>query len=123
MKKRKRIHQSTGSSTRINPEISTQNRYTPLHNRQENEESPQTSTHRDTPNTPRPPPIFVYGVKNFKAMLDDLADVAEPDTYRTKALANDIVKLSPNTIDTYRNLVKHMKEENIVHHTYQVKAE
>ena len=56
-------------------------------------------------------------------MLDDLANVAEPATYRTTALANDTVKLSANTIDTYRNLVKHMKEENIVHHTYQVKAE
>jgi len=65
----------------------------------------------------------VYGVTNFKAMLDDLADLAEPDTYRTTALASDIVKISANTIDTYRNLVKHMKEENIVHHTYQVKAE
>jgi len=123
VKKRKKIHQSTELSTRINPDISTQNRYTPLLNRQENEESPQTSTHRVTPNTPRPPPIFVYGVKNFKAMLDDLADVAEPDTYRTTALANDTIKINANTIDTYRSLVKHMKEENIVHHTYQIKAE
>ena len=123
VKKRKRIHQNTEPCTRINPETSTQNRYTPLLNRQENEESPQISTHSDTPNTSRPPPIFVYGVKNFKAMLDDLANVAEPATYRTTALANDTVKLSANTIDTYRNLVKHMKEENIVHHTYEVKAE
>ena len=123
VKKRKRIHQSTESSTRNNSEIGTQNCYTLLLNRQENEESPQTSTHRDTPNIPRPPPTFVYGVKNFKAMLDDLADVAEPDTYRTAALANDTVKISANTIDTYRSLVKHMKEENIVHHTYQIKTE
>jgi len=56
-------------------------------------------------------------------MLDDLADVAEPDTYRTTALANDIVKIIANTLDTYRNLVKHMKKENIIHHAYQVKAE
>jgi len=56
-------------------------------------------------------------------MLDDLADVTEPDTYRTAALANDTVKISPNTTDTYRSLVKHMKEENIVHHTYQIKTE
>jgi len=110
VKKRKRIHQNTESGTQINSEISTQNRYTLLLNRQENEDSPQISTHRDTPNIPRPPPIFVYGVKNFKAMLDDLADVAEPDTYRTAALTNDTVKISANTIDTYRNLVKHMKE-------------
>jgi hypothetical protein len=72
-------------STQINSEIGTQNRYTLLLNRQD-EESPQTSTHTHTPNIPRPPPIFVYGVKNFKAMLDYLADVAEPDTYRTTAL-------------------------------------
>jgi len=123
VKKRKRIHQSTESSTRINSEISTQNRYTLLLNRQENEDSLQNSTHSDTPNIPRPPPIFVYGVKNFKAMLDDLADVAEPDTYRTAALANDTVKISANTIDTYRSLVKHMKEENIVHNNCQIKTE
>ena len=56
-------------------------------------------------------------------MLDDLADVAEPNTYRTTALANDTVKINANTIDTYRSLEKHMKEENIVHHTYQIKTE
>ena len=123
MKKRKRIHQNIESSTRTNPEISTQNRYTPLLNKQENEESPQISTHSDAPFIPRPPLIFVYGVKNFKAMLDDLADVAEPNTYRTTALANDTVKINANTIDTYRSLEKHMKEENIVHHTYQIKTE
>jgi len=123
VKKRRKIHQSAEPNTRINSEISTQNRYTLLLNRQDNEESPQTSIHSDTPNILRPPPIFVYGVKNFKAMLDDLADVAEPDTYHTAALANDTVKISANAIDTYRSLVKHMKEENIVHHTYQIKTE
>jgi hypothetical protein len=123
VKKRKRIHPHTASSTQLNSEISTQNRYTLLPNRQENGESPQTNTQRDTPNIPKPPPIFVYGVKNFKAMLDDLADVAEPTTYRTTALANDTVKISAITVDTYRSLVKHIKEENIIHHAYQIKAE
>jgi len=56
-------------------------------------------------------------------MLDDLGDVAEPDTYRTTALTNDTVKISANAIDTYRSLVNNMKEENIVHHTYQIKTE
>jgi len=123
VKKRKRIHQSTEPSTRINSEINTQNCYTLLLNSQENEENPQTSTSRDTPNMPRPPPVFVYGVKNFKGMLDDLAYVAEPDTYSTTALANDTIKIGANTIDTYRSQVTHMKEEHIVHHTYQIKVE
>jgi len=94
VKKRNRLHQGTESGTRINSEISTQNRYTLLLNRHEIEESPQTRPHNETPNIPRPPPISEYGVKNFKAMLDDLADVAESDTYRTAALANDTVKIS-----------------------------
>jgi len=123
VKKRKRIHRSTESRTQINSDDNTQNRFTPLLNRQENEGSPQNSTHRDTPNIPRPPPIFVYGVKNFKAMLDDLADVAEPETYRTSALAIETVKISANTVDTYRILVKHMQEENTVHHTHHIKIE
>ena len=56
-------------------------------------------------------------------MLDDLADVPEPNTYRTTALANGTVKINANTIDTYRSSAKHIKEENIVHHTYQIKTE
>ena len=40
---RKRIHQNTESRTQINPDINTQNRYTPLLNRQETEETPLTS--------------------------------------------------------------------------------
>jgi len=55
--------------------------------------------------------------------LVGLTDVAERDSYRTAALPNDTVKISANTIDTYRSLVKHMKEENFVHHTYQIKTE
>jgi len=55
--------------------------------------------------------------------LDDLADVAEPDTYRTAALTNDTVKISANTIDTYGSRVKHTKEENIDQHTYKIKTE
>ena len=33
-------------------------------------------------------------------MLDDLADVAEPNNYRTTALTNGTVKINVNTIDT-----------------------
>jgi hypothetical protein len=69
VKKRKRIHPHTESSTHLPSAIRTQNRYTLLLNGQENGESPQTSTHRDTPNIPKPPPIFVYGVKEMDTTL------------------------------------------------------
>lgn len=120
-KKRKRKPNET--RTQNNSETSTHNRFSPLYNAADNEENSRTSTHRDKPNTPRPPPIFVYGVKNFMAMLDNLAKAAEPETYRTLAMANETVKITAHSIETYRKLVRHMKEENIVHHTYQLKEE
>ena len=68
VKKRKRIHQSVEPRTLTTPETSTQNRYTPLLPRQENEESPQTSTHRDSPNIPEtaPPPYLYMESKTSK---------------------------------------------------------
>jgi hypothetical protein len=48
------------------------------------------STNLKTPNTsskePKPPPIYIYGVNNFKAMLHNLAIVTENEAYSVKAL-------------------------------------
>jgi hypothetical protein len=35
-----------------------------------------------TEKIPKPPPIYVYGVVDFKKMLDKLATVLEEETYR-----------------------------------------
>jgi hypothetical protein len=34
-----------------------------------------------------------------------------------------IIKINPKTPDTYRNLVHHLRNEQIIHHTYQLKEE
>jgi hypothetical protein len=38
-------------------------------------------------------------------------------------LANNVIKLTSSTPDTYRNIIKHFKENGIFFHTYQLKEE
>jgi hypothetical protein len=45
------------------------------------------------------------------------------DQYTTRSMANNTVKINCNNIDTYRKLIRFMKENNIIHHTYQPKEE
>jgi hypothetical protein len=38
-------------------------------------------------------------------------------------MANNVIKLTCTNPDTYRKLVKHLKEKGIYYHTYQLKEE
>jgi len=116
--KRKRIintHHSPQPS-----QTETSNRFDML---MEEASYPETSDHPKTPTTPKPPPIFVHGVINYKDMIKSITDVAEEEQFYTKTLANNIIKLSCSTPSTYRAIVKNFKEKNIYFHTYQLKEE
>ena len=56
-------------------------------------------------------------------MVKRIREVAEDEQYYTKSLANIIIKLNCTMPDTYRNLIKHFKENGIYYHTYQLKEE
>ena len=56
-------------------------------------------------------------------MIKRTLDVAEDEKYCTKSLANNVIKLNCTTPETYRNLIKYFKENNIFYHTYQLKEE
>jgi hypothetical protein len=43
------------------------------------------------------------------------------EQYATKTLADNTVTINSHTVDTYRKLVRYMREKNIIHHTYQPK--
>jgi len=38
-------------------------------------------------------------------------------------MANNVVKINVNTAETYRKVVRFMKDSNIIHHTYQLKED
>jgi hypothetical protein len=75
------------------------------------------------PKTPKPPPIFVHGVINYKDMIKSITEVAEEEQFYTKTLANDVIKLSSTSSTAYRTIVKRFRENNIYFHTYQLKEE
>lgn len=123
-KKRKRIVQS--KSTENMSSINTTNRFqvltetksSPLIVNNSNETNPKTQSP-----DPSPPPIYIYGVTDFKAMTVNLKQVVEDERFYSKSLSNNTVKINTKTIDGYRKLISHLRKENIVHHTYQVKQD
>jgi len=84
---------------------------------------PETPDHPKTTTIPKPPPISVHGVINYKDMIKSITDVAEEAQFYTKTLANNVIKLSCSTPSKYRAIVKNFKEKNIYFHTYQLKEE
>jgi hypothetical protein len=70
---------------------------------------------------PKPPPILVYGVTNCQEMVHNLHSIVEIKQYTAKTLADKTVRINSHTLDTYRKLVRYMREKNIIHHTYQSK--
>jgi hypothetical protein len=72
---------------------------------------------------PKPPPIFIYGVTNYQQMKNKIREIVEDEQYNTKTLAENTIKINPNTSETYRKMIKFMREQKIIHHTYQPKEE
>jgi hypothetical protein len=122
-KKRKRIPQSTPPETHISTTIN--NRYEPLTENtpeetpiDKNNINPNISS-KSQPN-PRHPPVYINRVTNYKAMLNHLQEVIGAERFHTKTLSNNTVKVNTHSIEGYRQLIRHLNDENIVHHTYQL---
>jgi hypothetical protein len=75
------------------------------------------------PKITKPPPIFLHGVINYGDMVKTINEIVEDEQYYTKSVANNAVKLTCTTPDTYRTLMKQFKEQGIYYHTYQLKEE
>lgn len=119
-KKRKRSKETTQKEY----QIQTSNKYQslPMEDSHERSEKEEQSNNIKTKH-PKPPPIYIYGVTNFQAMIDNLAKTTEEETYYTRTLSNNTVKINPKTPETYRKLVRHLRDEEIVYHTYQPKED
>jgi len=83
----------------------------------------QVSESQPLPQQHKPPPIFIHGVTNYNQMIKSISEVAEDEQYYTKSMANNVIKLNCSTSDTYRNIVKHFRDNGIFFHTYQLKEE
>jgi polyribonucleotide nucleotidyltransferase len=117
-KKRKITKTQPTKSTNFH--ISQQNRFESLANADENtKESVDVQQHVN----PKPPPIFVHGVTDYPKMIQALEAIVEAEQYKTKAMTNNVIKINVNTTETYRTVVRFMKDSNIIYHTYQLKED
>jgi hypothetical protein len=122
MKSQNRNNTTSSGPAVLTPPTKTQNRYAVL---------AQEASQADTEGKPlppplqnhKPPPIFIHGVINYDQMIKSIREVAEDEQYFTKSIANNVIKLTSYTLDTYRFLIKHFKENGIFFHTYQLKEE
>jgi len=89
------------------------------------EETPTKDQTENTqpPKMHKPPPIFLHGVINYDKMIGSINEVAETEQFYTKSMANNVIKITCLTPETYRNLIKHFKETDVYYHTYQIKEE
>lgn len=115
------------SQSKPNSTIERVNRFAPLSiettEETSNEENSRQSNNPILPNIPKIPPIFVYQVHDFSEMIKAISTVITKNDYICKAMANSIVKINPTTSEAYRKLAKHFRENNIIHHTYQLKED
>lgn len=97
----------------LNPNTETTNRFQELI--EEGNEPPKV-----VEKTPKPPPLFIAGVKSLKPLTDLLKAVAKEE-YQIKILGNDEVKLQTKTITDYRLLVTELEKKNTEFHSYKAK--
>lgn len=92
-----------------------------LLSRQENVEV--TSQPTDLITQHKPPPIFIPGVGDITGMKNIIQEVLKTEDYTYKLLNNQQCKIMPATSDAFRTVVKHLKNKNIMFHTYQMKED
>jgi hypothetical protein len=86
-----RVKKSTKGTQNEEPNTSTiaptkvQNRFNLLTTVTESNTT-ETDGINNPPRTPKPPPIFTYGVKNVKEMIKSLSDAIGQEAYYTKTL-------------------------------------
>jgi hypothetical protein len=56
-------------------------------------------------------------------MVNSLAAVTATETCHSKTLSDNTVIIYPDTPETYRRLVSHLREKKIIFHTYQLRQE
>jgi hypothetical protein len=108
--KQRRIQRQTSKDS--TEQFTITNRFQPFHtedNDNNHSENNLTNKNNDNDISHKPPPIYIYGVTNYKEMVQNLASAIQMGTYITKAMANNIIKINPKTPEIYRKLVHHLR--------------
>jgi hypothetical protein len=75
-----------------------------------------------TPKPPRPPPLFIDGVKNIQPLMKLLEDIAKGE-YDIKVLGGDRVKIQSKSAESYSTIHKELKAKDTEFYSYQPKKD
>jgi hypothetical protein len=101
-RKKKRTQRQQQTDHPNQDHLTTNNRFEALTQQQadDNNDPPQPHTQP----VPRPPPIIICGVLNYKKMMENITTITEEETFQCKILQNDTIKINTNTTDATENL-------------------
>ncbi|KAL4143116.1 hypothetical protein QTP88_005482 [Uroleucon formosanum] len=71
---------------------------------------------------PAPPPIFVSNIDNFIKLRTDLIDLIGTNNCSFKSTSKNL-KIETKDSNAYRKVIRHLKEKQIEHHTYQARED
>ncbi|KAL4085335.1 hypothetical protein QTP88_027194 [Uroleucon formosanum] len=106
--------------------FTTRNRYEPL---TQNEPTVMDTVSPDVTEEPNavihikpPPPIFMKGILDFPNFCSVLIELIGVDNFFCKS-AGDRLKIQTANPDSYRVLIRYLKESNAEYHTYQLRED
>jgi hypothetical protein len=91
-------------------------------------EANEARSSKDTPDSlqaevvPKPPPIFIYGIKDIQPLTKQL-NITAGNGYFMKILPNDQVKVQPKSPECFSSIIKVLAEKEFDFHTFQLKHE
>ncbi|KAL4085191.1 hypothetical protein QTP88_027050 [Uroleucon formosanum] len=133
--KSKRILSSTSSTEKAGikkskPVFVSTNRYNSLYthdieNSAETSDMPIINSNNpeaQISHSPLPPPIFICNVNDFIEFRNHLIKLIGPQNFSFKSSANNL-KISTTNSDSYREVIKYLKQGKAEYHTYQARED
>lgn len=116
----------TGAARMAQPQISTylvphdSNRFSVLasHSEQKIEEIVEKTQSAEQ----KPPPVFVYDVKDIK-VIQTILETTINKNYTIKCLQKDVIKIQTINKDDYKLVINEMRTKHFEFHSYQLKSE
>lgn len=124
---------SNSNKKNIKPIFASTNRYAILDNENNNTESNQTKSDANQINSNAnmvideikikpPPPIFVRGLLDFAAFRTVLINLVGINNFFVKSTSKNL-KIQSSNSDTYRSIIKYLKESKAEYHTFQAQED
>lgn len=105
----------------LNPQPSTSSSNNRFNLLSENEDTLE-ALKEEVPTIPKPPPLFVAGVRDVNPLYEVLNKAAK-NNYYIKVLNSDEIKIQTNTPEAYDIIVSELNKRNTEYYSYQKKQD